>query len=246
LNPPLLLGQNSPYDLSSNICQALGGGIGGAGGGGGYGGGGGVGGGGGRGGGRGEGEGVSLKGDGENDVFRLGDGADSSDDADGGSGGSGSGGGSGNGGGRGTCFPPLKRAAHWGVYATLPTFNESAYADDLKRLLNVSIDADGAELAGALVEADVANDPKALDVSGSKRKAHCDHLMQTLRLPVDCTVEAGDAITTEATRKKAPGNGGTEERRAGPALGSCAVVFPTTHLVGAGAGRSWRILLATS
>lgn len=122
------------------------------------------------------------------------------------------------------CFPPLAREDTWGTYASVPAYEGKTPEEELQSL-TLAIDGtsdgvDGTSL-GALGQ-QTPTPPTRSALTQFQRA------MKTLRLPADCRVETGDAMTAA-------------EDADGPhlpnlRLGSCAVVFPSGHLVGSGAG----------
>ena len=110
------------------------------------------------------------------------------------------------------CYPGLARDESWGTYASLPAFSGKAPHEELREL-TLMLEGGG---TGTLQE--LLQEP---ETNGYQKT------MKSLTLPTDCGVEAGDAITREE-------DAADEARH--PKLGSCAIVFPSGHLVGSGAG----------
>ena len=107
------------------------------------------------------------------------------------------------------CHPALARDDTWGTYASVPAFDGLTPEEELQSLtLAIDSTPDGGSSLGAL-ETTAPTTPHLTQYQRA---------MQTLRLPVDCRVETGDAMTRAE-------DGG--EEREHPKLGSCAIVFPS-------------------
>lgn len=124
-------------------------------------------------------------------------------------------------------FPRLARNASFGDYAQLPAFTRKSALEELESLTSTIQSADAtlpSNGTGGEGEDPSASDPVAPHVHAPN---HFYHAMSTLALPYDCRIAAGDAVTRAED---------VEGTRTHPRLRSCAVVFPSGHLTGGGAG----------